>query len=213
MSSTSPRARRHEARDRRHPRLGCRPREGVLRGPRVAARRRPRRRRPSGSSSSTPGLGVLDPVRHPASRRPHPASAADLLVVSDIEAAHDELVGDGVDAARSSTTPAAATTASTPSVRAKRPRSANGAPTRRSRSSATRTATSGSCRRSRAGCPAASTRRRPRSAPSAISRARSSGRRPRTASTRSARARPMTNWPEWYAAYMVAEQTGAELPT
>ena len=34
--------RRHEARDRRHPGGGCRRREGLLRGPRVEARRRPR---------------------------------------------------------------------------------------------------------------------------------------------------------------------------
>ena len=38
-------------------------------------------------------------------------------------------------------------------------------------------------------------------------------RRPRTASTRSASAQADANWPDWYAAYMVAEQAGTELPT
>ena len=89
----------------------------------------------------------------------------------------------------------------------------NGAPTRRSRSSAIRTATSGSCRRSRTDCPAASTRRRPRSAPSAdlasaLERAAAAhGEHEKRTGEADA------NWPEWYAAYMVAEQTGAELPT
>ena len=42
---------------------------------------------------------------------------------------------------------------------------------------------------------------------------RSSGPRPRTVSTRSAPANADEDWPAWYAAYMLAEQTGAELPS
>ena len=61
------RERRHEARGGRHPRLGRRPGQDVLRGPGVEARRRPRRRRLPDRPVHPSGLGVLDPVRH----RPH----------------------------------------------------------------------------------------------------------------------------------------------
>ncbi len=44
-------------------------------------------------------------------------------------------------------------------------------------------------------------------------RARCGARRPPTASTRSAPGEADANWPDWYAAYMVAEQAGTELPT
>ena len=44
-------------------------------------------------------------------------------------------------------------------------------------------------------------------------RARCDVPRPPTASTRSAPDRRDANWPDWYAAYMVAEQAGTELPT
>ena len=63
--------------------------------------------------------------------------------------------------------------------------------------------------------PAAGPHRRPRR-PSPLrptSRTRSAGRRPPTASTRSAPARRDEEWPAWYAAYIVAEQAGTELPT
>ena len=56
--------RRLEARGRRHPRLGCRPREGVLRA-RVEARRRlPLRQRLPGRPVHAARLGVLGPIRH-----------------------------------------------------------------------------------------------------------------------------------------------------
>ena len=44
-------------------------------------------------------------------------------------------------------------------------------------------------------------------------RARCGARRPPTASTRSAPGERDADWPDWYAAYMVAEQAGTELPT
>ena len=44
-------------------------------------------------------------------------------------------------------------------------------------------------------------------------RARCAVRRPPTASTRSAPRAARRDWPDWYAAYMVAEQAGTELPT
>ena len=64
--------------------------------------------------------------------------------------------------------------------------------------------------------PAARAHRRPPTtsfASSMIWRARCDGPRPPTASTRSASAQADANWPDWYAAYMVAEQAGADLPT
>ena len=45
-----------------------------------------------------------------------------------------------------------------------------------------------------------------------IWRARFGARRPPTASTRPGRGQRDANWPEWYAAYMVAEHAGTELP-
>ena len=42
---------------------------------------------------------------------------------------------------------------------------------------------------------------------------RCAARRPRTASTRSAPARTTSEWPDWYAEYMVREAAGEELPT
>ena len=85
--------------------------------------------------------------------------------------------------------------------------------TARSPRSATRTATAGCCRRSLPGCPGGSTPRRRRSHPRATWQARFGARRPPTASTRSAPGEHDENWPDWYAAYMVAKQAGTELPT
>ena len=93
-----------------------------------------------------------------------------------------------------------------------RGRAPTGPATARSRPSPTRTATAGCCRRSRRGCPAASTRPRRPTPPLRTWRPRFGERRPRTASTRSAPAEADANWPDWYAAYMVAEQSGTELP-
>ena len=93
---------------------------------------------------------------------------------------------------RSFTTPAGATTASTPTFERAAP-IRNGVPTHPSSSSAIRTATCGSCRRSRAAYPAASTR--PRSAPPENSRKHSNEQRPRTANTRSAPASEMRTGP------------------
>ena len=56
-------------------------------------------------------------------------------------------------------------------------------------------------------------RRRRRSPPPRTWPARCGARRPPTASTRSASAQADANWPDWYAAYMVAEQAGTELPS
>ena len=89
---------RHEARDRRHPRLGCRPREGVLREARVEARRRLRRGNDFRVIQFTPpgsGCSVIFGKNVTAAA---PGSAQGLyLIVSDIEAAREELLGRGVE--------------------------------------------------------------------------------------------------------------------
>ncbi len=143
-----------------------------------------------------------------------PGSAQNLLVVSDIEAAHDELVGDGVDATgvfhdgeRS------ATTAATRDTRASGPD-----PERRTYASfAEFRDPDGNVWQlqeitnrlpGRVDADA-----RPRSAPSATSR----GALERAAAAHGEHEKRTgeadENWPEWYAAYMVAEQTGDELPS
>ena len=96
--STTKVQQRHEVRDRRHPRIGRRPREGVLRATRVEARRRLRRRqRPSACIQFTPpgsGCSVIFGKNVTAAA---PGSAQGLyLVVSDIEAARKELLDRGV---------------------------------------------------------------------------------------------------------------------
>ena len=189
--------------------------EGVLRAARVAARRRPRDRRPSGSSSST--------LRAPTARvqfgtgltAAAPGSAQNLLVVSDIEAAHDDLVATGADAERGlprrqrrlqplgrleleRAVPIPTDAPTRRSLEFTRPRrqplaaAGDHEPAARAAIDAT-TATFSSvdelAARARAG--------------------RGRARRAREAH----RARPTTSWPEWYAAYMLAEQTGDELPS
>ena len=80
------------------------------------------------------------------------------------------------------------------------------------RRSAIRTATAGCSRRSRPACPGASTLPGRRSAQRATWPARCGVRRSPTASTRSASAQADPDWPDWYAAYMVAEQAGTKMP-
>ena len=144
-----------------------------------------------------------------------PGSAQGLyLVVSDIEAARDELAARGVEVSEvfHPGTPGAQFQPDGTSGRVGGPAPDTPA-TAPSPRSATRTATAGCCRRSRPGCPAGSTPPRRRS--------------PRRATWRSALRRAAAahgehekrtgeydeNWPDWYAAYMVAEQAGTELPS
>ncbi len=87
------------------------------------------------------------------------------------------------------------------------------AATARSSPSKTRTATAGSSRRSPSGCPAGSPPMTPPTPASRTWPTPCAAPRPRTASTRSASAHADENWPDWYAAYMVAERAGTELPT
>ena len=141
-----------------------------------------------------------------------PGSAQGLfLIVSDIEAARDELVRLGVEA--SEVFHFAGWNRVDPARAVERPRPGPFHLRRRSFRSATPTATAGCCRRSRRGCPAGSTPARSRSAPRTIWRARfrraeaaHGEHEKRTGGQRDA------NWPDWYAAYMVAEQAGTELP-
>ena len=175
----------------------------------METRRRPRERRLPGGPTHSAGIGVFDPVRP----RPHvglPRLDASLLVVADIETAHDELVAAGVDVSEVFHDATGGYNRFDHDLRASGPD-----PQRRTYASfvrsATRTGTSGSCRRSPHDCPAGSTRRRPRSAPSGIWRARSGGWRPPGQHEDASAADK--NWPDWYAAYMVAEQSGDELPT
>ena len=146
-----------------------------------------------------------------------PGSAQGLyLIVSDIEAARDELLGRGVEISEVFHDAAACTPARTSPTCLGGSGSAVRIPsiaaTARSPRSVIPTATAGCSRRSRRGCPGASTPRRRRSRRRAIWRARFGVRRPPTASTRSASGKRDANWPDWYAAYMVAEQAGKELP-
>ena len=96
-----------------------------------------------------------------------PGSAQGLyLIVSDIEAARNELLGRGVEVSEVFHAPATCTLARTSPTCLGGSGSAGRIPsiaaTARSPRSVTRTATAGCCRRSRRGCPAASTpRRRP----------------------------------------------------
>ena len=79
--------------------------------------------------------------------------------------------------------------------------------------SATRTATAGCSRRSRPGCPGGSTPPRRRSAPSATWPTRCGGAAAAHGEHEKRTGEADANWPDWYAAYMVAEQAGTELPT
>ena len=143
-----------------------------------------------------------------------PGSAQGLyLIVSDIEAARDELLGRGVEVSEVFHDAAACTLARTspiclggvgPAVRIP-----SMAATARLPRSVIRTATAGCSRRSRRGCPVASTPRRRPSRPRTIWRARFGVPRPPTASTRSGPASRDANWPDWYAEYMVREQAGS----
>ena len=206
---------RPEARGGRHPGLGRRPSEGVLRPARVAARRRLRlRQRLPGRPVHPSRLGVLDPVRH----EDHVGRAG--LGPGPLP---DRLRHRG--RARRARRPRRRRQRGVPrrdarrSVPARRRGSRQragaraGAATAPSPRSATPTATAGCCRRSRPGCPAASTppRRRYASAAdlaSAMRRASAAhGEHEKRTGERD------ENWPDWYAAYMVAEQAGEELPT
>ena len=120
-----------------------------------------------------------------------PGSAQGLyLIVSDIEAARNELLGRGVEISEVFHEPAACTLARTSPTCSGGAGSAVRIPsiaaTARSPRSAIRTATAGCSRRSRRGCPVASTPRRRPSHRRTIWRARFGVRRPPTASTRSA---------------------------
>ena len=98
MSCTDvPEARRHDARDRRHPRLRRRPREGVLRGSRVAARRRPRRRRLPDRPVQPAGSGCSIQFGS-ASRRPHPGPPSTSSSCPTSRPRTTSLVAHGVDA-------------------------------------------------------------------------------------------------------------------
>ena len=89
---------RHEARGARHPRVRRRPIQAVLRTLGLEAGRR---RRPAGRASHrpvhAPGSGTSVTFGKGLTAAA-PGSAQAGLVVSDIEAAHDELVGRGIDA-------------------------------------------------------------------------------------------------------------------
>ena len=145
-----------------------------------------------------------------------PGSAKGLyLVVSDIEAARKDLAARRRrhrrrvpyrDAGR----PVPARRQERSRQRAARPTTEATVPSTRS---AIPTATAGCCRRSRRGCPAGSMPPAHLSLPRPTWPARCGARRQPTASTRNASVRADADWPDWYAAYMVAEQAGEELPT
>ena len=94
-------------------------------------------------------LGVLDPIRHENLLRLRPVRPRGYLIVSDIEAARDELVAAGSRWATSST--------SVPGGRAQRSGSTTIAVISHAPRSAIPTATAGCCRRLRPGFPGALT--------------------------------------------------------
>ena len=158
----------HEARGGRHPRLGRRPREGVLRGASGGGSTpTSRSTTASGSSSSRrPARGARSSSAR-TSRRPRPARPrASTWSSPTSQAARDELVARGVDVERGvpRRTPGAQFQPDGADGRVSGPGPTTAA-THRSQPSATRTATSGCCRRSRPGCPGGSTRRRQRTPP------------------------------------------------
>ena len=158
--------RRPEARGDRHPRLGRRPREesyGRL-GWRL-----------DGDFAFDNGVQIVQftPPGSPGSIQfgakmtsATPGSAENLyLIVSDIEAARDELVARGAEVSDvfHPGSPRRAVPAADASDRPQRTRARSRRATARSQRSATRTETAGCCRRSRAGFPAAWTPARRRS--------------------------------------------------
>ena len=161
---------------------------------------------PGSGASITFGLGLTTAA---------PGSAEGGLIVTDIEAAH----------ARKS--PAAASTPVT-SGTARRSRSRPGSPaptptapaTGRSSPSPIPTATRGWSRKSPPGAPAGSTPPPRPSGPARTWPARCAAPRPPTASTKKHEGRShvfhrgehVEDWPAWYAAYLVAEQAGTDLP-
>ena len=145
-----------------------------------------------------------------------PGSAQGLyLVVSDIQAARDELAAHGVEISEvfHPVEPGAQFVPGQRIGPGHRPAPTTAPATALSPPSPTPTATPGCCRRSPLGCPAASTR-------AATSFA--SVHDLEQALVRAATAHGEhearnggeydEQWPAWYAAYMVAEQSGAELP-
>ena len=147
-----------------------------------------------------------------------PGSAQGLyLIVSDIEAARNELLVAASRSARCFTTPAASMPARTSPTclggSGSAVRTPSIAATARLPRSTIRMATAGCSRRSPRDCPDAWTRTTRRSPRRPSSRARFDVRRPRMASTRSGRGQHDANWPDWYAEYMVAEQAGKQLPS
>ena len=143
-----------------------------------------------------------------------PGSAQGLyLIVSDIEAARDELVARGVEVSEvfHAGTPGAQFQPDGTTVASAGPRPITPA-TAPSPRSATRTATAGCCRRSRPGCPGASTPPRLRSPRRAIWRARFGVRRPPTASTRSAPGSATRTGPTGTPSTWWRSRRGKELP-
>ena len=143
-----------------------------------------------------------------------PGSAQGLyLVVSDIEAARDELVARGVEVSEvfHAGTPGAQFQPDGTTVASRARARSRHLPLLRhvQRPGRQRLAAAGD--HDAAARP--HRRRRDAFASATIWRARFGARRPPTASTRSAPAQRDENWPDWYAAYMVAEQAGEELPT
>ena len=146
-----------------------------------------------------------------------PGSAQGLyLIVSDIDAARDELLRRGVEISKVFRGAEDVYAGMDEPylfgrVRVSGPDPSTAA-TARSPRSVIRTATAGCSRSSRLGCPVAWTPRRRPSRRRTIWRAHFGVRRPPTASTRSAPGQRDANWPDWYAAYMMAEQAGTEPP-
>ena len=174
----------------------------------LAARRRLRRRRRlSGSCSSRRRARRARSTSARASRRPRRARHADF----SRRVRHR-------GGARRTRRPRRRRERSVPPCRSRDSRRSaarirSGAATPRSPRSAIRTATSWLLQEVTARLPGRVDADVTTFASSPSSRARCAARRPRTASTRSGPASGMTNWPDWYAAYMVARAGRQPLPS
>ena len=190
--------------------------EGVLRAPWLEARRRRHpRRRLAPDPVHAPGIRAARSSSAPSLTSAAPGSAQSLyLVVSDVEAARRELVAAGPRSARCSTKAASVLASIPPAER----RLSGPAPEHSSYGSfATFSDPDGN-----GWLLQEVTTRLPGRVDPGTTSSRSASRpgrrlasgvgRPRQA-REAHRARADRNWPDWYADYMVSEQTGEELPS
>ena len=191
---------RHEARGRRHPRLRCRAFEAILPEARMEGGRHAAHRRAVHAS----GLAVLGPVRHGVTSAAPGSVQRTYLVVSDIDAALAELAAAGIEVGNvfhfgpDFTAPGCGSRASQLQLES-----------RVQRSRRQQLAAPGDHDPAPGRVDAAET-----SYGSASDLANAMRRAAAAHGEHEKRiGEADANWPDWYAAYMVAEHAGTELPT